>query len=82
MQEFEINGKKVKNMSEFFEAMESTRNGMTLVNTGGGYKIQKEIPDEVKGIFALGVPSHCLALLKKNPQYAEDAPWHVIFDLD
>ena len=82
MQEFEINGKKVKNMSEFFEAMESTRNGMTLVNTGSGYKIQKEIPDEVKGILDLGIPSHCLALLKKYPQYAEDAPWHVIFDLD
>lgn len=33
---FEVNGKKVTNMFEFFEAMESKRSNVTLVNTGEG----------------------------------------------
>ena len=33
---FEINGKRVTNMFEFFEAMESKRTNVTLVNTGNG----------------------------------------------
>lgn len=39
MKEYIINGKKVHNMFELFEALEPTRNNKTLVETGNGLVI-------------------------------------------
>jgi hypothetical protein len=43
---YEINGKKVTNMFELFEAMESTRNNKTLEETGEGLIIKDADEDK------------------------------------
>ena len=78
---FEINGKKVTNMSEFFEAMEARRSDITLVNTGDGIECVNNADLELKKIIKSDDIAAILALLSEKPQYAEHVEWFRVFHI-
>ena len=78
---FEINGKKVTNMSEFFEAMEARRSDITLVNTGDGIECVNNADLELEKIIKSDDIAAILALLSEKPQYAEHVEWFRVFHI-